>query len=117
MSKKKKRKFKYNKHPHRDGSPAVVSRESVSSVAPVVSAVSSSAVAKPASSAVQSYFNTREASANSTAYAAHRTEYKNINKDLIKVIVINGVLFGIILGMYFLNRSNPFLDSWYDRIF
>lgn len=50
-------------------------------------------------------------------YSAHDREYKQIQSDLIKVVIVNGALFALIFGLYFVNRSNHFLDNLYNRFF
>ncbi len=50
-------------------------------------------------------------------YTAHNREYKQIQSDLIKVVIVNGALFALIFGLYFVNRSNHFLDNLYNRFF
>ncbi len=52
-----------------------------------------------------------------SVYAAHREEYKHITSDLIRVIVVNGLFLIGVLVLYYVNRSHPFLDSWYNSIF
>lgn len=51
------------------------------------------------------------------AYSAHAREYKQIQTDLIKVSIVNGVLFALVLGLYFLNQSNGFLDNLFNSFF
>ena len=54
---------------------------------------------------------------DSSVYAAHQDEYKNISSDLIKVVIVNGLFLVGVLVLYFINKSNPFLDSWYNWLF
>jgi|GEM_PF-1300678 hypothetical protein len=113
MSKKKKKKFKPSYVPQRTGG------QKIETVNPVMTAVATSPapVSKPTSSAVMTFSDSRQAIANHAAYNSHQAEYSNINKDLIKVVIVNGLLFAAILVVYFLNNSNPFLDDLYNRIF
>lgn len=53
----------------------------------------------------------------SSVYSAHREEYKHITSDLIRVVVVNGLFLIGVLILYYINRSHPFLDSWYNSIF
>ncbi len=67
------------------------------------------ATAAPAPQAVQSK--------DSTVYAAHKQEYKDISSDLIKVLVVNGLFLVGVLILYYINKSNPFLENWYNALF
>lgn len=51
------------------------------------------------------------------AYQAHAEEYRNISRDLIKVIIINGLFLAAIFVLYYINKTQPFLDSWYSKLF
>lgn len=52
-----------------------------------------------------------------SVYQAHQAEYKIISRDLIRVAVINGTFLAIVLALYFVDKSNPFLDAWFHKIF
>lgn len=52
-----------------------------------------------------------------SVYSAHREEYKHISSDLIRVIVVNGLFLVAVLVLYYINKTNPFLDSWYNWLF
>lgn len=58
----------------------------------------------------------QETKANSV-YAAHREEYRYITADLIRVGIINGLFLAGVIALYYANRTNHFLDSWYSKIF
>ncbi|MFA5991079.1 MAG: hypothetical protein WC794_02430 [Candidatus Doudnabacteria bacterium] len=47
---------------------------------------------------------------------SHETEYRIIKHDLIKVLALNVVYFGLILGLYFTNQQSHFLDTWFSKI-
>lgn len=53
----------------------------------------------------------------SGVYSAHAKEYKQIQADLIKVVIVNGALFALIFVLYFINQSNQFLDNLFNRFF
>jgi hypothetical protein len=122
MGKKKKKKFKSRQNPSLNasasgtGMPNMVANTSapttmaapVQPTTPLPVAPTASAVIKPVANPVAK---------SSGAYSAHRVEYQNIQSDLIKVLIINGILFGIVIAMYIISQSNPFLDTLYDRIF
>ncbi len=52
-----------------------------------------------------------------SVYQAHQAEYKIISRDLIRVAVINGTFLAIVIALYFVDKRNPFLDSWFHKIF
>lgn len=54
---------------------------------------------------------------SSAAYQAHQAEYRNITHDLIRVAIINTFFLLVVIALYFANKSNPFLDSWLDKLF
>ena len=117
MSKKKKKKFKA-----RFGPQAQVANSGVVNTGMPVHTSAPAAMVSPttpppaAATAVKSAPQPADSSANAV-YASHRGEYQTIQADLIKVLIINGLLFAVIIAMYFINQSNPFLDSLYSRIF
>ena len=55
--------------------------------------------------------------ATNAAYSAHAREYHQVQRDLLKVLLVNGTLFLVTLALYFVNRSNGFLDNLYSKIF
>lgn len=50
-------------------------------------------------------------------YNAHAEEYKIVRHDLIRVVVVNGLFLAAVLALYFSNKSNPFLEAWYQKLF
>lgn len=40
-----------------------------------------------------------------------RQEYAHIKRDVLKVIIINGVFLALLIGLYFANREYGFLDK------
>lgn len=55
--------------------------------------------------------------ATNVAYSAHAKEYNQVQKDLLKVLLVNGTLLLLTLTLYFVNRSNGFLDNLYSKLF
>lgn len=55
-------------------------------------------------------------SASSSAVASHAAEYKIISKDLIRLVVLNIVMFGAVLALYFANRSSGFLEKAFQNL-
>jgi hypothetical protein len=43
-------------------------------------------------------------------------EYKQVRRDLIRVIVLNSIFFAILIGLYFWNRSTQALDHFFGKI-
>ncbi len=54
--------------------------------------------------------------ATTAAYAAHAREYRQVQSDLIKVLIVNGALFLVTIAAYFVNKSNGFLDKIYSSL-
>ena len=46
----------------------------------------------------------------------HEADYRIIRFDLVKVLVLNLVYLGVILGLYFANRQSGVLDRWFARL-
>ncbi len=53
----------------------------------------------------------------SAFYNSHADEYRMIRHDLIRVVVVNGLFLVAVLALYYANRSNPFLEAWYQKLF
>lgn len=114
MSKRnKKKKFKN----YDSSAPATVAAQVGSSAQAVASASSLSVSSSAVSSAPASTKKQVTSDADMAAYAAHKSEYDDIHKDLIKVAIVNGLLLAGILTMYFVNKQNGFLDAWFNQIF
>ncbi|QQS22881.1 hypothetical protein IPM19_04660 [bacterium] len=54
---------------------------------------------------------------SAAAYGAHAEEYRTVRHDLIRVALVNGVFLAAVLALYYANKSNPFLTSWYEKLF
>ena len=39
-----------------------------------------------------------------------------VKKDVIKTILFNLAFLGLLLGLFFWNRGNGSLDSWFDNL-
>ncbi|MEZ4180313.1 MAG: hypothetical protein R3B41_02235 [Candidatus Doudnabacteria bacterium] len=103
MSKKKRKQFK---QPNRAPQSSVNSQTGAPST--IINAVSS------ASNLPQS---TQTSSITNTVYQAHQEEYDLISKDLIRVIVVNGLFFVALVVLYYYNQSHPFLQDIYQKLF
>lgn len=112
MSKKKK-KFKQYQNKSQPSVQPAVSATALSSSSPSVSNVVDS---QPAAK-IEKAAKPTQPDPNAAVYAAHAAEYKDLRVDLIRVIVVNGLLFAATIAMYFINQSNSFLDNWYSRLF
>jgi len=53
---------------------------------------------------------------NSSVALSHAGEYQVIRHDLYRVIILNVIYLACILGIYFLNAKNGFLDNWAGKI-
>lgn len=49
-------------------------------------------------------------------YAMHDKEYQLVRTDLLRVLAVNVLFLAGVLVIYFINRSNPFLHAWYDKV-
>lgn len=105
MSKKKKKKFKKSAPAVAKSAPSFNSMETTSSSLPASSPVKLKTT--PASTA---------ASTN-TIYDVHAKEYRFIKGDLYRVLAVNGLFFIAVIVLYYMNRSNPFLQAWYEKLF
>lgn len=47
---------------------------------------------------------------------SHEAEYRIIKFDLVKVLILNLVYLGVILGLYFANKQSGLLDKWFARL-
>jgi len=43
-------------------------------------------------------------------------EYKQVKRDLIFVLVLNGIFLLVLLGLFFLNKSSGVVDSFFSKI-
>ncbi len=51
------------------------------------------------------------------AMAQHAAEYKIINRDLIRLIVLNGIMLIALFALYYTNRQSGFVENLYHQIF
>lgn len=64
---------------------------------------------------------------NSTTYSAgqgsggavsqHAAEYRVIRGDMIRLVVLNGLVLAAVLVVYYTNRSSGYLERLFERIF
>ncbi len=57
------------------------------------------------------------ASASATAMNQHVAEYKIISKDLIRLVVLNGLMLAAVLVVYFTNKNNGYLERMFQNLF
>jgi hypothetical protein len=43
-------------------------------------------------------------------------EYRQVQKDLVKVLVLNGIFFALLLGLYFWNRATGAVDQFFASL-
>ncbi len=94
MSRKNRYKFR-NREANR---PAIVPNTTSSSGAVMVAAPQSS-------------------SDNSGAFAQHTAEYKIISRDLVRLVILNGVMLAAVLALYYVNRSSGVVEKLFHQIF
>ncbi len=61
--------------------------------------------------------STSNLSSSSPAMSAHVAEYKIISKDLIRLVIVNGVMLAAVLVVYFTNRSSGYLEKMFQNLF
>lgn len=105
MSKKKKKKKYYQQAVN--PAPAFAATSEATPSASVAAPAPVAATAKPAVVPDKS----------GGAYSAHEEEYRTVRSDLIRVALVNGVFLAAVLALYYANKSNPFLNDWYSKIF
>lgn len=54
---------------------------------------------------------------NTAVYASHETEYQDIKKDLVRVVLLNSLILIAILAIYYTDKNSGYLQRFYDRIF
>src|SRR6478672_7778444 len=58
----------------------------------------------------------RAANNNSGAFAQHAAEYRVINADLIRLIVLNAVMLAAVFALYYANRSSGIVEKAFHSI-
>ena len=43
-------------------------------------------------------------------------EYQQVRRDLVKVLILNGIFLAILLGLFFLNRTGGKVDQFFAKI-
>ncbi len=51
------------------------------------------------------------------AMAAHAAEYRIISRDLIRLVVVNGIMLAAVLVVYFTNRTSGYLERFFSNLF
>ncbi len=59
----------------------------------------------------------RNVAGSAGAMAAHVAEYQIISKDLIRLIVLNGIMLAAVLVVYFTNRTSGYLERMFQSLF
>jgi hypothetical protein len=54
--------------------------------------------------------------ATAGAMAVHTAEYKIISRDLIRLIVLNGIMLAAVLVVYFTNKNNGYLERIFHNL-
>jgi len=47
---------------------------------------------------------------------SHEAEYGIIRFDLVKVLVLNIIYLGVILGLYYTNKHTGLVDKWFAKL-
>ncbi len=59
----------------------------------------------------------RAASGLSGAQAQHAAEYKIIRSDMIRLVVLNGIMLIAVLALYYVNKSSGIVEKLYSQLF
>lgn len=54
---------------------------------------------------------------NHSAFSAHADEYSIIKHDLVRLVILNLVYLGLVLGLYYSNQKSHFLENWFGKLF
>lgn len=69
-----------------------------------------------ATTAVNSGAVSRPQAGNGGAFAQHAAEYKIISSDMIRLVILNGVMLVAVLALYYVNRSSGIVEKWFEQI-
>lgn len=64
-----------------------------------------------------STINSPVASGNDGAFAHHKAEYRIISSDLVRLVVLNGIMLAAVLALYYVNRSSGIVEKLFNQIF
>lgn len=67
--------------------------------------------------AVNNQQNHSTGAVQSSASASHSAEYKVINGDLIRLVVLNGLMLALVLVVYFTNQKSQYLEKIFTKLF
>ena len=59
----------------------------------------------------------RGAAVSNGAMEMHAAEYRIISKDLIRLVVLNGVMLAAVLAIYFTNKTSSYLERMFQSLF
>lgn len=100
----KKNRYKFRQRPNTDNQNGSVSETNFTT---------NSVSASPSPAAVS---NSNRNSVSSNAMNAHVAEYQIISKDLIRLIVLNGLMLAAVLAIYFTNRTSGYLERMFQHL-
>jgi hypothetical protein len=61
--------------------------------------------------------SSRSMNATASAEAQHAAEYKIINRDLLRLVVLNGIMLAAVLALYYANRTSGIVERTYNQLF
>ena len=53
---------------------------------------------------------------SASASAHHAAEYKIISRDMIQLVILNGIMLIAVLALYYVNRSSGIVEKWFEQI-
>ncbi len=51
------------------------------------------------------------------AFAQHAAEYRTIRNDMIRLVILNGIMLAAVVVLYYANRSSGIVEKLYTQIF
>ncbi len=47
--------------------------------------------------------------------SAHAAEYRIITNDLVRLVILNGVMLAAVVFLYYTNKSSGYLERFFER--
>ena len=57
-------------------------------------------------------FNQPAAAGTASASQSHAAEYRIIRHDLVRLIILNVIVLGAVLTVYYTNQGSHYLENW-----
>lgn len=60
---------------------------------------------------------TSNAGVNNSSSSGHAAEYRIISADLVRLVVLNGLMLALVLVVYFTNQKSQYLEKIFTKLF